>query len=190
MKLKPIEKSKWLDAEWGNPISCEALPYSNSWPYDKGTCVPNRNPWEAICDFRVTYENGKKVRLFARGWEILSGYGFRGCLEGEKSVSGTRYFPLTLVGLVVQALADCSIVPGGAVDLPSKEAALASLKDNGVPDYPAEHSDEEEGRLRNKWYKEWNARGVCIDQTGGMGRCVSKKLIEEADDRFRRGLKV
>ena len=187
MNKKPIDNRRWIDKDWGGIASCEALPFSSEWPYGKGTCVPDRNPWEAMCDFIVTYENGKKARLFARGREILSGEGFRGIVEGGKDDETIRFFPLGLVGVTAQALADGSIIPSGKVDLLGDEAATSILEANGIPTYPIDEDEELEGKTYRKWVKDWIDKGICVDDTGGHGMCVSKMLLNEEAERIRRG---
>ena len=63
MKAKKIDAERWADRDWGDVVSCEATAFSEEWPYGKGTCVPDRNPWEAMCIFSHATHKVRNVLL-------------------------------------------------------------------------------------------------------------------------------
>lgn len=191
-KEKKIENEDWVDREWGGIASCEALPVSSGWPWNKGTCVPNLNPTAASCDFKVLYKNGKVAYLSARGSEILAGCGFRGAIEengetirpsGEVDISngiGPCFFDVRLVGTVAKALENGDIIPPGSVDLVTEEEAIKVLDRLDIPHYPAEVPFSEVQSQYSKYYDYWIKNGICVfDEERWSGACVSKKLLEE-----------
>ena len=158
-----IEEEDWVDEEWGEIVSCEAIPLNDSWPWNKGTCVPNPNPWSTECRFKVTYENGKKAYFASRGWEILMGCGFSGGVfngNGYKAPEGRpcdefRFFNVSLMATVVNALAKCVAIPLGEVALLDNERANKILKEYDILPHPVLYSEERSSELFEKWKKRW-----------------------------------
>ena len=191
-----IAEEDWVDEEWGNIVSCEAVPLKDSWPWNKGTCVPNPNPWITECRFKVTYENGKKAYLVSRGWEILMGCGLRGrVFDGKdfKDPDGEpyeefRFFNGRLMATAANALAKCVAIPPGEVAMLAEEKANKVLNEYDILSYPVLYSEEREIELFKKWKKRWLDEGICVDNSDGNGSCVSKALLEEenarSDDRI------
>lgn len=175
-KAVAIEEEDWIDREWGEIVRCEAVVLDDRWPWDKGTCVPNRNPWEASCDFEVEYANGEKERLTARGWEVLMGLGFR--IIGKESLE-RRFFNIGLMATVARALADGVVIPPGRVDVLDEERGRKVLEEYGIVSYPVLYSVERDKAIFREWKGRWLKSGVCVDDDGGYGLCVSRALLEE-----------
>ena len=191
-KEKKIENENWVDKDWGGIVSCEAVPLDDSWPWDKGTCVPNLNPTAASCDFKVRYQNGKVARLTARGSEILAGCGFSGVIdEGGEVVEpsgytdlisgeGPKFFDVRLVGTVARVLERGEVIPPGQVGLDTEGDAAKVLKRLGIPQYPAVVPFEEVTGMYHKYKDYWLKNGICVmDEKIWSGACVSKTMYDE-----------
>lgn len=182
-----IEEEDWIDAGWGEIVSCEALSLDNSWPWDKGTAVPNRNPWEASCDFRVKYANGKSAKITARGWEVLMGLGFRGeLLDGTEfnELDGVpndefRFFNIGLMATVAKALSDGIVIPAGNVSIEDEKSGKKILEELDIPSSPVVYCEENDATTFKRWKKKWLDAGICVDDSENYGLCVSKMLLEE-----------
>lgn len=182
-----IEEEDWIDAGWGEIVSCEALSLDNSWPWDKGTAVPNRNPWEASCDFSVKYANGKSAKITARGWEVLMGLGFRGeLLDGSEfnELDGEpndefRFFNIGLMATVAKALSDGIVIPAGNVSIEDEKSGQKILEELDIPIFPVVYCEENDATTFKRWKKKWIDEGICVDDSKNHGLCVSKMLLEE-----------
>lgn len=184
--MNRITIENWVDREWGEIVSCEAVAMSDEWPWNKGTAVPNRNPWEVSCNFIVKYSNGRRAEIYSRGWEVLLGLGFRGDLfDGKKSrkiddipYDEYRFFNVRLMATVAKALSEGAPIPPGQVSLMDEESAKKLLKEFDILTYPVLNSEEDEQEKYKRWEKKWLDERICIQDPSAYGIC-SRVLFEE-----------
>ena len=165
------------DSGWGGIVRCVAVPLSDSWPYYRGTCVPWPNPLSTECSVVAEYANGKKADLFARGFEILDGLGFRGAeIVGTDSNGKNiykkdylrhgvlpyepRFGTTQLLGTVVKALVTFTCIPVGVVKLLPEDEAERVLRENNVKVLPADSDDEWRSETESGWLEKWRKEGL------------------------------
>lgn len=173
--LGPVEFYDWVDREWGDLVSCKAFPRKDGWPYDKGAFVPRPNPWGCFGCFDVEYENGARVSLRARGWDIINGYGFHGSiLNDDKFKPAVEepegmdfvFFPKRLVATALSALVECRFIPTGAVMLVSGEEADDALRRYGLMDVPAHRPSSSWAYHQEAWFEKWISSGLVQEEVG------------------------
>lgn len=192
MDIDELESDgNWVDEEWGDIVSCEAIPLDDTWPWNKGTCVPNPNPWITECRFKVVYENEAEATLVTRAWAVMTGIGFdgeilkKGKFEAYPDYEYDDYEEITffnprLVATAAKALSKGEVIPPGKVQLLDNVEAVRVLKEFGIPTQPCKRNDEYLAEKREEWKRRWIESGICEDN--GSGGMVTRWLAEEQAD--------
>lgn len=217
MKIKLREKDRIADETFGKIVKCEALPWKlDEWPYFQGTCVPMETPFNALCDFKVSYENGYTAVVHARGLYLLCGYGFHssdvrtksGCRIKPSDLFGDKveadndtwerycFFNRELVATVLQALLAFKFVPRGEVELVEAGDVQQIFKQAELPldAVDPSMSDDYEKEVYLKWRGRWVESGdlvpMCEDGSGYILAEMKRQMLVEETMEAAKGLRV